>query len=645
MEPYTRIHGLDAVRGGALLLGVLLHASMSFLPGPQVWVVVDAGRSMALSVTFFTIHVMRMTVFFLLAGFFGRMALEAKGVRAFTVDRSLRIGIPLLIGWPIVLFSILVISAIAAGGSLALPTLPPLTTRSIPLTHLWFLYVLVLFYPVAMAIRSIWRELDRHGRTDRIIDAAVKGLLGRWAAVWLALPVAAALYLHPYWFMWFGIPTPDRSLYPNRAALVAYGLAFALGWLVHRQADSLLPRWRAEWKRNLVAGVAATAVCLAIAGPEPLLMPEPQGARKLGYAMSYAVALWSLTFFTMGLGLQYLSGYSAWRRYLADASYWIYLAHLPLVMALQWMVAGWPLPWVLKLPVILGVAMGILLLSYDLLVRPTFVGALLNGRRQSPVLLHLPGSRIATSMRISLLLLLVLPTALHAQSPAPPAPLPLDTVLARYAAAVGPVETLQTRRTTMRVSGMAPFDIPVVVEAMRPNRIRKEVTIQGSVQISAYDGSDAWRIDPFVPGGRRPMDLPASELPDLIEEADFEGMLLNASQKGYRIRYSGPAVITVGSRQLPVHSLAVVRNDGRSSIVHLDARSFLEIQRVDTQRTAGRDVVVSIIPSAYRRIQGVAVPHLIEIAPEGLPTPIRVVVERVELGVELDARRFTRPGR
>ena len=33
MTEHTRLHALDAVRGFALLAGVVLHAAMSYLPG------------------------------------------------------------------------------------------------------------------------------------------------------------------------------------------------------------------------------------------------------------------------------------------------------------------------------------------------------------------------------------------------------------------------------------------------------------------------------------------------------------------------------------------------------------------------------------------------------------------------------------
>jgi peptidoglycan/LPS O-acetylase OafA/YrhL len=67
--------------------------------------------------------------------------------------------------------------------------------------------------------------------------------------------------------------------------------------------------------------------------------------------------------------------------YVADASYWIYLAHLPVVFFLQVAVQDAPLHWTIKFPFILIAAFGLLFVSYHYLVRPTWVGAVLNGRR------------------------------------------------------------------------------------------------------------------------------------------------------------------------------------------------------------------------------------------------------------------------
>jgi uncharacterized membrane protein len=94
-----RLHALDAVRGFALLLGIVLHATMSFLPAPsRVWIIQDSHPSITLGVLFFAIHVFRMTTFFLIAGFFAHLSFHRRGAWGFVKDRLQRIALPLLIG-------------------------------------------------------------------------------------------------------------------------------------------------------------------------------------------------------------------------------------------------------------------------------------------------------------------------------------------------------------------------------------------------------------------------------------------------------------------------------------------------------------------------------------------------------------------
>ena len=83
----------------------------------------------------------------------------------------------------------------------------------------------------------------------------------------------------------------------------------------------------------------------------------------------------------IGLALRYLSGHSPTRRYIADASYWVYIIHLPIVLALQVALSQSNLHWAVTFPAILGGSLLLCFLSYHWLVRRSFVGVLLNGRR------------------------------------------------------------------------------------------------------------------------------------------------------------------------------------------------------------------------------------------------------------------------
>jgi hypothetical protein len=57
------------------------------------------------------------------------------------------------------------------------------------------------------------------------------------------------------------------------------------------------------------------------------------------------------------------------------------LIHLPVAMVFQVLFANIAWPWFVKFPIMLAVAIALMLLSYQLLVRNTFIGAVLNGKR------------------------------------------------------------------------------------------------------------------------------------------------------------------------------------------------------------------------------------------------------------------------
>ena len=68
-------------------------------------------------------------------------------------------------------------------------------------------------------------------------------------------------------------------------------------------------------------------------------------------------------------------------RYLADASYWVYLMHMATVIFFVTLLNPYDWHWSVKLVLTVGGSMPILLVTYHYLVRFTWIGAILNGRR------------------------------------------------------------------------------------------------------------------------------------------------------------------------------------------------------------------------------------------------------------------------
>jgi peptidoglycan/LPS O-acetylase OafA/YrhL len=403
MQQVDRLHALDAVRAYALLLGVVLHSAAGFLQDFPMPMWREEPNAIA-PVIYYVIHMFRMSAFFLIAGFFGRMVVERRGVKTFIKDRAKRIAVPLFLFGPFVLILISVgamLGALTHGldylQSLAQQAQQPPPPQpaadgqgggggdglgdAAVLAHLWFLYYLLIFYALALASRALVRAVDSRGSLAAVCDRIVAFLMtGVWGPVLIALPIAAYVWQLESWTEWLGLPAP-QALIPDMTALIGYGIPFALGWLLHRQVQRLLDL-RKSWPLYFLLAMALTIYCFAIIGTTPRWGPgNLEGAERAFYAAAYMSATWFWVFAFVGAAVRFLSGLHPVTRYLADASYWIYLMHLATVMFFLRMLRPYDWHWTIKFAVMIGGTMLILLPSYHYLVRFTWIGAILNGRR------------------------------------------------------------------------------------------------------------------------------------------------------------------------------------------------------------------------------------------------------------------------
>jgi peptidoglycan/LPS O-acetylase OafA/YrhL len=387
MENGERLHGLDAVRAFAMLAGIVLHAMVSFVPGGLLgWPVVDVSTSAVLREAFYVLHMCRMPLFFVMAGLFARLLYHRLGAFGFLRNRLKRIAAPLLLAM-IVILPLVIVTIVWGMRRMHVPP-PVLPARPlgipVPFAHLWFLYLLCWFYAALFLLKGAIKAVPGLEASGGRIADAVTSRTVRWhlAVPLLALPLVLSQMRDRYWILFEGVPTPAVGLVPNAPALVAYGTAFAFGWLLHRQIG-LIDHWRRHWGFYLVAAIVLTLAARVQLGPDPsfLLVPVPPILR-LAYACCYSGALWCWTFGLIGLAQRYCTDPSPRIRYLADGSYWMYLIHLPIVWGLAALVAPWPLPWSAKFAFMVLVTVPLLLLSYHFLVRGTFIGSLLNGRRR-----------------------------------------------------------------------------------------------------------------------------------------------------------------------------------------------------------------------------------------------------------------------
>ena len=96
MDP-RRYHGLDALRGVVMMLGIVIHAAVYFLAYPPLPVPLDPSSSPVFDVIVVFVHSFRMPLFFVLAGFFASLLVEKYGIAGSYRNRVKRVLLPLLL--------------------------------------------------------------------------------------------------------------------------------------------------------------------------------------------------------------------------------------------------------------------------------------------------------------------------------------------------------------------------------------------------------------------------------------------------------------------------------------------------------------------------------------------------------------------
>src|SRR5262249_12699854 len=109
---------------------------------------------------------------------------------------------------------------------------------------------------------------------------------------------------------------------------------------------------------------------------------ELTGPRRAILAGLLALFAWFMTFGLFGTCLLMKRGYNAATRYLADASYWVYLVHLPFVGLAQIAVARLATATPAKFLLAALITISLSLMTYHSFVRYTWVGEFLNGYRR-----------------------------------------------------------------------------------------------------------------------------------------------------------------------------------------------------------------------------------------------------------------------
>ena len=218
-------------------------------------------------------------------------------------------------------------------------------------------------------------------------------------------------------------------------------------------------------------------------------------------------------------------------------------------------------------------------------------------------------------------LVLIAAAGASAQAPAPaPAPtLTVDEIIAKNLQAKGGAEKWQAVKSVKMTGKMTAqgTEMPLTVYAMRPNFNRQEITMAAGKAIQAFDGTNAWVVNPML-GIDTPQQVPGPAAEHAKNSADFDGALINYKAKGNIIEFVGMEKLDLKllGMEKPdlrdVFHLKVTAKGGPVQHYLLDADTGLEL-RTSTELDLGngQKQTLTTAMSDYKAVNGIMLPHTV----------------------------------
>ena len=301
-EKTERYHGLDLLRGIAMMLGLLIHASLAYnfdpgqIPG---WIKsINAW-----------IHLWRMPLFFILAGFFGCMILLRRGARGYLQDRLLRVGMTLLL-----------FASIYDPLNRLIYDLPN-PPFGLQLGHLWFLYYLMGVCAVAAGVAWV---MSQSGLIQTAANVLAWPAKRSWSLSLYLIPlITLTPFARPVRGLWAITPEAfgDFHLLPFLYYCLWFVMGAALYW--HRQTLSTLRHWGMITGSFVLAVLTMSGITYAQLSPNVF---EAQRYNWAIYCSAVSSAAWCLFF--IGLCHRLVNKENRAVSWFVELSYPIYLLHV-----------------------------------------------------------------------------------------------------------------------------------------------------------------------------------------------------------------------------------------------------------------------------------------------------------------------------
>ena len=368
-----RIHAFDSIRAIMMILGVFIHTALTYSKIEyNGWPLFNPNEGhLFFDWLFGIIHIFRMPIFFIISGFFGALLFYKKSPYQMISNRINRVLLPFIA----FIFILTPLNNIAVKYSaplfldenqhiLIIDIIKSLSPHNfLPYKgtyHLWFLYYLIMFSLLTTLLYKLIK-------TDYFLQRFFNKILSKNYLSILILSIITYVIIYTSGKTWIDA---SISFIPDPYTFTFHLFFYIFGWMLFISKKWMEYFLKSGWKDVIIGLILFSFLFIAYDKFSSSLI-----------ILINSLAVWFFCFGFFGVFIRHLNTYSSFLKYICDSSYWIYLLHLPLTLFLPGLLVNYSLPIGLKFFIVVSITLILCVSTYHILVRKTFIGKFLNGRK------------------------------------------------------------------------------------------------------------------------------------------------------------------------------------------------------------------------------------------------------------------------
>jgi outer membrane lipoprotein-sorting protein len=180
--------------------------------------------------------------------------------------------------------------------------------------------------------------------------------------------------------------------------------------------------------------------------------------------------------------------------------------------------------------------------------------------------------------------------------------------------------------------------LPFRLELKRTRKSRLELDFRGETAIQVYDGTNGWKLRPFL--NRHEVEpFTPDEMKAVALQSDLDGALVDYAAKGSKVELEGTEKV----EGKDTYRLKVTFKNGQAQHVWVDAKTFLETKIEGTpRRLDGKYHPVEVYYRDYRSVNGLMMPYVLETKVQGVKQTEKIEIDKVTVNPQVEDARFAK---